>query len=143
MKQTRTGKRRAAAINSVKVLLTSASLAATLGGWAAISAANGSPLAVAQVNATATVQTWLDSRSTEAATTTSSATLVSANQPAATQTSAAVTTVAGGTATNTAVSPTTATAVTAAVAPTATAPTTTFAPTQVVVQPTVTTRSSR
>lgn len=68
MKVTRTGKRRAAAINSVKILLTSASLAATVGGWAAISAASGSPLQLVQtVNATATVQAWLDSRSTTVA----------------------------------------------------------------------------
>src|SRR5712692_7692289 len=76
MKQTRTGKRRAAAITSVKILLTSASLAATLGGWAAISAANVPASQVAQVApATATVQAWLDSRSAtaSAATATSAA----------------------------------------------------------------------
>ena len=40
MKQTRKARRREAAINSVKVILTSASLAATLGGWAVISMAD-------------------------------------------------------------------------------------------------------
>ena len=68
MKVTRTGKRRAAAINSIKVMLTSASLAAVLGGWVAISVANGSTLQVAQVDATATVQAFLDSRANTAST---------------------------------------------------------------------------
>ncbi len=66
MKVTRSGKRRAAAINSVKVLLTSASLAATLGGWAAISTANGSALQVAQLTGSTSsntaVQDWIASR---------------------------------------------------------------------------------
>ncbi len=79
MKVTRSGKRRAAAINSVKVLLTSATLAATLGGWAAISTAKGATLQVAQVTGTASsstaVQDWVASRggsvtSVSAATTT-------------------------------------------------------------------------
>lgn len=64
MKQTRTGKRRAAAINSVKILLTSASLAATLGGWVAISSANGAALQVAQVTSSTStaIQDWVSSR---------------------------------------------------------------------------------
>lgn len=75
MKVTRTGKRRAAAINSVKVLLTSATLAATLGGWAVISSANGAPLQVAQLtgstSSSSAVQDWLASRGGSAATVTS------------------------------------------------------------------------
>lgn len=66
MKVTRTGKRRAAAINSVKVLLTSATLAATLGGWAVISSANGAALQVAQLTGSTSsntaVQDWVSSR---------------------------------------------------------------------------------
>ena len=131
MKMTRTGKRRAAAISSVKILLTSASLAATLGGWAAISAANGSALQVAAagagVDATATVQSWLDSRSTTAA--------ASSAAPAAdtTQSGAAQGSTGAAAATTAAT-----TAATATVAPTATA-----VPTQVTIQPTIRTRSSK
>ena len=66
MKVTRTGKRRAAAISSVKVLLTSATLAATLGGWAAISSANGAALQIAQLtgstSSSSAVQDWVSSR---------------------------------------------------------------------------------
>ena len=126
MKLTRTGKRRAAAINSIKILLTSASLAATFGGWAAISAANGSALEVAQVDATATVQSWLDSRSTAVAAGT--ATPVSGTN----QTSTAQGSMGAYTATPAATT-----------AATTVAPTATAVPTQVTVQPNIRTRSSK
>jgi hypothetical protein len=129
MKQTRTAQRRDAAIKSVKILLTSASLVATVGGWAAISAANGGPVSVAQVDATATVQAWLDSRPTAAATSTSPAATASQDNTGST---AAATATTGTTPARATVAPTT------TVAPTATA-----VPTQVVIQPHITTRSSR
>ncbi len=80
MKVTRTGKRRAAAINSVKVLLTSATLAATMGGWAVISSANGAALQVAQLIGTtgssSAVQDWVASRGGSVATITAATTTV-------------------------------------------------------------------
>lgn len=80
MKVTRSGKRRAAAINSVKVLLTSASLAATLGGWVAISSANGAALQAAQVGSTASsstaVQDWVTSRGGTVATVSAATTTI-------------------------------------------------------------------
>ncbi len=45
----RTARRRAAAIHGAKILLTSASLVATIGGWAALSAGDSATEEVAQV----------------------------------------------------------------------------------------------
>jgi len=140
MKQTRTAKRREAAINSVKILLTSVSLAATIGGWAVISTANGAALDVAQVNATATVQSFLDSRSTTTVNTAAGSAAASA-----TSTSAASTNTVTNASNNTLATGNTGTAANS-VAPTATAApaaTATAAPTQVVVQRVIRTHSSR
>jgi hypothetical protein len=134
MKQTRIARRREAAINSVKILLTSASLAATVGGWALISTANGAALDVAQVNSTATVQAFLDSRST----TTVDSTAEPAASATAASTSAASTNTVTNARNNMLPAATTTTVPTATVAATATA-----VPTQVVVQRIIRTRSSR
>jgi hypothetical protein len=137
MKQTRTGKRREAAINSVKILLTSASLAATVGGWAVISASGGAAVNVAQVDSTATVQAFLDSRSTTVVGTTAT--------PAASATAATVPATAASTNENNSLAAgNTIAAASATSAPTATvAPTATAVPTRVVVQRVIRTRSSR
>ena len=66
MKQTRTARRRDAAINSLKVLLTAASLAATLSGWIVISTAN-SAAQVAQVSTVASTGTLIDTSATTVA----------------------------------------------------------------------------
>ena len=132
MKQTRTAKRREAAINSVKILLTSVSLAATVGGWAVISTSSGAAVNVAQANPTTAVQDFLASRST-----------TTVDSSAATAATAATADTTGGSTTQNN-SLTAATVATAAAAPIATtAPTATAVPTQIIVQRTIRTRSSR
>jgi hypothetical protein len=118
MKLTRTGQRRAAAINSVKILLTSASLAATLGGWAAINAPSGSTLEVAQVVSNVTATATVAKTSATSGSSTGNAQLSTGAAATSTQVATA--------------------ASTATVAPTATA-----VPTQVVLQPNIRTRSSK
>ncbi len=128
MKSTRTGKRRAAAINSIKVLLTSAYLAATLGGWVVISAASRSTATVAPVSVNATVQTVADtSLVAPLGAATSAATAASSTQTSAVS--------AAGPSTP-------ATAAVTAAAPATVAPPASAVPTQVVVQTKITTHSS-